>query len=138
MQKLQVDVTVNCAVNKCLFFQSSWSICTHCSRFWAIMGVKSSDNFKSKAELGVPTLCLHGGFLIGWYCSQFSNYQHSHWTWVNDRHCTRCATLNCAFRWTQQLDGLYLLQYFFSSWHCQHALVSTMLITSHAIRVQHV
>jgi hypothetical protein len=32
-----------------------------------------------------------------------------------------CATLNLSNRWTQQLDGLYPLWYFFWTWHCQHA-----------------
>jgi hypothetical protein len=32
------------------------SICTHCSRFWAIMGVKSSDNYRFDTKLGVPPL----------------------------------------------------------------------------------
>jgi hypothetical protein len=40
--------------------------------------------------------------------------------------------------WIQQLNGLYPLQYFLWTWHCQHALVSTLHIPSHAIRVQHV
>jgi hypothetical protein len=48
------------------------------------------------------------------------------------------TTLNRAFRWTQQLDGLYPLRYFFWMWHCQHALVNVVHIPSHAIRVQHV
>jgi hypothetical protein len=41
-------------------------------------------------------------------------------------------------RWIQQLDGLYPLQYFLWMWHYQHALVSTVHIPSHAIKVQHV
>jgi hypothetical protein len=48
------------------------------------------------------------------------------------------ATLNYVNRWTQKLDGLYPLQYFFWRWHCQHALVSRVHIPSHAIRIQHV
>jgi hypothetical protein len=52
----------------------------------------------------------------------------------NAKHCT----LNYVNRWTQQLDGLYPLWYFFWTWHCQHALVSTVHIPSHAIKVQHV
>jgi hypothetical protein len=44
------------------------------------------------------------------------------------------STLDCANRWTQQLDGLYPLPYFFWMWHCQHALVSTVHIPSHAIK----
>jgi hypothetical protein len=35
------------------------------------------------------------------------------------------------------IDGLYPLRYIFWMWHCQHVLVSTMYILSHAIRVQH-
>jgi hypothetical protein len=46
--------------------------------------------------------------------------------------------LNCSNRWTQQIDVHNPLQYFFWTWHCQHALVSTMHIPSHAIKVQHV
>jgi hypothetical protein len=58
---------------------------------------------------------------------------------TNSSHIvTRLCTLNLSNRWTQQLDGLYLLQYFFWMWHCQHALVSTVHIPFHAIRVQHV
>jgi hypothetical protein len=49
-----------------------------------------------------------------------------------------CATLNCANRWTQRLDELYPLRYFFWTWHCHHVLVNTVHITSHAIRVHHV
>jgi hypothetical protein len=48
------------------------------------------------------------------------------------------TTLNFSNRWTQQLDGLYPLWYFFWRWHCQHVLVSTVHIPFHAIRVQHV
>jgi hypothetical protein len=48
------------------------------------------------------------------------------------------STLNLFNRWTQQLDGLYPLRYFFWTWHCQHALVSIVHIPFHAIRVQHV
>ena len=47
------------------------------------------------------------------------------------------GTLNCAFRWTQQLHGLYPLQYFFWMWHRQHAHVNAVHIPSHASKVQH-
>ena len=48
------------------------------------------------------------------------------------------ATLNCASRWTQQLDGLYPLWYFFWTWHGQGALVSVVHIPSYTSKVQHV
>jgi hypothetical protein len=48
------------------------------------------------------------------------------------------CTLNCANKWTQQLNGLYPLRYFFWTWYCQHVLVNTVHIPSHAIKVQHV
>jgi hypothetical protein len=48
------------------------------------------------------------------------------------------SIVNYVNRWIQQLDGLYPLRYFIWTWHCQHALVNTMHIPSHAIRVQHV
>ena len=43
----------------------------------------------------------------------------------------RYTTLNYVDRWIQQLDGLYPLQYFFWTWHCQYALVSTLHIPFH-------
>jgi hypothetical protein len=43
-----------------------------------------------------------------------------------------------AFMGMHTLDGLYPLRYFFWTWHCQHALVNTVHIPSHAIKVQHV
>jgi hypothetical protein len=50
----------------------------------------------------------------------------------------KTRTLYCANRWIQQLYGLYPLRYFYWMWHYQHALVSTVHIPSHAIKVQHV
>jgi hypothetical protein len=53
-----------CSEQIFILFKSSWSICTHYSRFWEIMDFKSSDNFRSDVELGVPILvsCLSKGF----------------------------------------------------------------------------
>jgi hypothetical protein len=47
---------------------------------------------------------------------------------ISPHRCSRLSTLNYVNRWTQQLDGLYALRYFFWTWHCQHALVTTMHI----------
>jgi hypothetical protein len=44
---------------------------------------------------------------------------------------------DCAFRWIQQLDGLYPLQYIFWTWHYEHALVNVVYIPSHVSKVQH-
>jgi hypothetical protein len=38
------------------FFRSSQSIFIHCLRFLNNYGCKNSGNFKSNAELGIPTL----------------------------------------------------------------------------------
>jgi hypothetical protein len=46
------------------------------------------------------------------------------------------STLNCAFTWTQQADGLYPQRYFFWAWHHQYALVSAVRIFSHVSKVQ--
>jgi hypothetical protein len=50
--------------------------------------------------------------------------------------------LNCAFKWIQWIDGLYPILYKVTfdkldTCHCQHVLASSVLIPSHANRVQH-
>jgi hypothetical protein len=77
---------------------------------------------------------LHTHVKSGVMCNDWRKpYEQMRFITVHDKLCT----LNSVFRWTQQLDGLYPLQYFFLTWHRQHALYNAVHIPSHASRVQH-